>query len=48
MIKDYEMFMAQLEQLENTYKAMTEVRGMGSVMNDPGYHHYLPEERRGV
>lgn len=46
--KQYQQMVSQIQGLQNQYKAMTGLRNLGQIMNNPALRSYLPEEWAGI
>lgn len=44
----YDQMVTQIENMEREYQALTGGRGLGTILNDPRYREYLPDEWQGV
>lgn len=44
----YDQMVTQIENMEREYEALTGGRGLGTILNDPRYREYLPDEWQGV
>ena len=46
--KQYANMIQQIEHLRNQYNAITGIRNLGQILNDPNLRNYLPDEWAGV
>jgi len=46
--KQYQQMLSQIKGLQQQYAAMTGLRNLGQIMNDPSLRNYLPEEWAGI